>query len=214
MEILQVKGTNKKLILKDEWYSIDEDVFVKKNKNGVFELVAIYFLENYDKNSNQLFNLAKGEICLDNIKIETIENALETYGWTYDSINKTVISDEEIYNKQWSEYLIAEVLLNHGNAGDLDVIVDISFNRVTELLEDNLISISCLANHYVNEGEKWLINEYGDYSDKTTGMDIDIVSDDEYFRTEIINEINKLDKVESAKWTKEDHGYVLWIKFL
>lgn len=214
MQVLEIKGINKKILLSDEWYSIDEDVFVKKNKTGIFEMIAVYFLEKYDENANPLFNLVIGEICLDNISIESIENTLDVYGWTYNPLTKTITTDDEEYDKDWSEYLIAEALLNHSKEGNLELRTDIYFDKVIEVLQDKIVNIPQLANYYTQEGKKWLSNEYGDYHNKTTGFDIDVASDYEEFRAEISNEINKLDEIKSVKWTKEEHGYVLWIEFI
>lgn len=213
MQVLHIKDSSYKLFLTDEWCWVDEDIFVKKNKDGLFEMIGAYFLENYDENSNPLFNLAIGKIDLKEIETKSIESALDIYGWEYDAISKTVVTDVKEYDKEWSEYLIAEVLLNHTNEGDLKVMIDIPFEEVIENLENNVIDVPKLSNYYVNAGKEWLISEYGDYHGKTTGMDIE-GSDDKYLRDELTALIQKNDEVNSVKWVQEDYGYVLWIEFI
>lgn len=214
MQVLKIKDSSYKLFLTNEWYSIDEDIFVKKDNDGLFQMIGVYFLENYNEDSNPLFNLAIGEIDLKQIETKSIESALDVYGWTYDSTNKTVVTDVKEYDREWSGYLIAEVLLNHSNEGDLEVMTDISFEEVIKNLGNNTIDISKLANSYVNAGKEWLINEYGDYHNKTTGMDIEEDTNDEDIRNELSTQIQKIDEVNSVKWVQEDYGYVLWIEFI
>lgn len=140
MEVLTIKDTKYKLFLPQEWASLNEDVFLKKVYDRAFELIAVYFIE--DNEGNRYFNIARGEIDLNAIEEDILESAFDVYGWKYDLKNKQVISDDEIFDKNWSDYLLAEVLLNHCDEGDLDIVECDTFEEVVENLQDIGISAS------------------------------------------------------------------------
>lgn len=211
MELLNIKDTKYKLFLPKEWNQLDEDVFLRKLKDRIYKLIAVYFIEDED---NKYFNLVLGEINLDGIKKDTLKSAFDVYGWEYDMHNQKVISDDKTFDKDWSEYLLAEVLLNHCDEGDLDITRYDTFEEVVESLKDIAFSISTVAHDYIQSGKDWLIKEYGNYRGKTTGIDINEDSNDKEVRDSLQKEIEKDNLVHKVWWQKEDYGYVLFIEFV
>lgn len=211
MKVLTIKDTNHKLFLAQAWASLDEDVFLKNIYDRVFKLIAVYFIE--DDEGDSYFNIAKGEIDLDTIEEEAIKSAFEVYDWKYDLESREVITDDETFDKDWSDYLLAEVLLNHCDEGDLDIIKCDTFEEVVKNLDGIAITASQLANNYILLGKDWLIGEYGKYEGNTTGMDADEEANDKEIRLILQKEIEKDSSVSKVWWQKEHYGYTLWIKF-
>lgn len=142
IKALIIKETNYKIFLKEEWYQIDEDVFVKKDEDDdIFYLIGVYLSPESTSDEEPLFNLAMGSVDLNNKNEEDIKKALDTYDWNYDTENKQVIIYDETFDTEWSKYLIAEAIINHGNS-DLEVLSNISFEEVLDNLKLDLADIS------------------------------------------------------------------------
>lgn len=216
MEILKVKDTEYKLFLPKEWTSLDEDVFLRRVSDRIFELIALYFIEDYE--GNTYFNIAKGKVDLDKIKYDTLKYALDIYGWKYDLKYKMIITDDKIFDSDRSDYLLAEILLNRCNKGYLDIIKCDSFKDVVAILNEVAFTASQLAHNYIQSSKDWLIEEYGKYEGYTTGMDINEDSNNKDIRDSLQKEIERDNSVSKVWWEKENYGenygYVLWIKFL
>lgn len=214
MEVLKIKECDKKIYLPKEWFSIDEDVFVKRVEDDNFSLIAVYHLKSEDnKNSDGYYNVLLGNIDLSVVSDEKKQEALDVYDWKYDTQTEEVDCCGIIYDKEWSKYLLAEALINHTDEGTSDITECCSLTEVENKLKCIIYDLNDLANKYLNCGMEWLTNKYGDYCDKSTGVDIEEDSSIEDFRLDISRILESDTRVYKAWWQKEDYGYVLWIEF-
>ena len=75
------------------------------------------------------------------------------------------------------------------------------------------IDVSFLAKKYIKLGQEFLTQEYGSYEGKTTGMDVDEDTNDEWYRESLKKEILKDESIEKCWWVTETYGHTLWLEF-
>ena len=75
------------------------------------------------------------------------------------------------------------------------------------------ITLWRMAKKYIKWGQEFLTQEYGSYEGKTTGMDVDEDTNDEWYRDSLKKQILKDKTVSQCWWVNETYGHTLWLKF-
>lgn len=75
------------------------------------------------------------------------------------------------------------------------------------------VNVSFLAKKYIKWGQEFLTQEYGSYEGKTTGMDVDEDTNDEWYRDSLKKEILKDKSISQCWWVNETYGHTLWLEF-
>lgn len=75
------------------------------------------------------------------------------------------------------------------------------------------INASFLAQKYIKCGKEYLIQEYGSYKGRLTGMELDEDTNDERFRDSLKKEILKHESIRKCWWATETYGHTLWLEF-